>query len=314
MKDTVIDFGQKLRNFCATLNNYSDDQLDQITKNGNSGKYKYLIFGKEVAKTGTPHLQIYCELKNSRSFDSIRTEFFNAHIEKRKGTAQEAADYCKKEEDYTEYGQISFQGKRSDLNQVREIVKESNSMRKVVEVATSYQSVRMAQCILQYNEPPRPYGRREVHVHWGDTGTGKTYDVYQKHPDVYSPVSFKWWDGYDGQKVVLLDDIRGDFCKFHEMLMLTGERPFRVECKGGSRQAVYDTIYITCSMHPSELWSTIEDKSQFLDRITTIKHYTGDSKREILSGAEVVEQKSGVILTPPSAPTEEKKISEEEMW
>jgi hypothetical protein len=193
-----------------------------------------------------------------------------------------------KDGEFEETGTMNVgQGKRTDIEVVREVIKETNSMGAVMEVAGSYQAAKMGEMILKYNEPPRPYGPRRVIWRWGGTGTGKTYGVYQEHPDVFVPLSFKWWDGYDGHKVVLLDDIRGDYCKFHEILMLTGERPFRVESKGGSRQAVYDTIYITSPFHPADMWQTIEDKSQLLDRITEIVHFDGESRRNRSSGTEV---------------------------
>lgn len=252
-----------------------------------AGDCEYAVVGKEVGESGTPHLQGFLYYRNARSFASVKKALPGGHIEAANGNIEQNARYCEKDGEFVTFGIKPKQGKRSDLDAVRDILKETGSMAQVCETATSYQAAKMGEMILKYNEQPRAYGARRVVWHWGDTGTGKTYKVYKDHPEVFCPMSFKWWDGYDGHKVVLLDDIRGDFCKFHEILMLTGERPFRVESKGGSRQAIYDTIYITSPFHPSDLWQTIEDKSQLLDRIDQIVHFEGTSKRHRSGDTEV---------------------------
>lgn len=269
----------KTRSYCLTINNWTDEQLQSFEDEAEQAAYA--VCGKEVGASGTRHLQCYIRFKNQRSFMAVKKLFPTAHIEVAKGDDKDNEEYCTKDDtDARIWGTPKKPGTRNDLKRVRDVLKETGKMADVVEVATSYQSVRMAECILKYNEPTRAYGRRNVYWYYGATGTGKTFTIYEKHPDVFTPQSFKWWEGYDHHKVVLLDDIRGDYCKFHEMLMLTGERPFRVECKGGSRQAAYDDIYITSPYHPKDLWHTVEDKSQLLDRITEIRHFTGDSKRQ----------------------------------
>ena len=43
----------RTRNYCYTLNNYTNEEYDTILKL----KCKYNIIGKEVGENGTPHLQ-----------------------------------------------------------------------------------------------------------------------------------------------------------------------------------------------------------------------------------------------------------------
>lgn len=42
---------------------------------------------------------------------------------------------------------------------------------------------------------------------YGPPGTGKTRYVHEKYDDIYDKGQNKWWDGYTGQKVVLIDDL-----------------------------------------------------------------------------------------------------------
>ena len=101
----------------------------------------------------------------------------------------------------------------------------------------------------------------------------------------------KWWEGYDGQEVVIINDYRKDFCKFHELLNLLDRYPYRVECKGGSRQFTSKTIVITTPLSPEETWEnrTSEDLGQLLRRIDNILFFG--------NGTEL-EQRSRVILIP----------------
>lgn len=269
------------RKWFLTINNYSEDEL-QMARDQIKG-CNYGAVTKEVGKEcGTPHLHIWLHYKNARSFAKIKKTFPRANIMVGKGNDAQAQAYLTKDGPLeAEFGTMSKQGSRGDLEEIRELLKTEPSMRKVVDIASTYQAAKMGEMILKYNEPKRAYGPRKVFWHYGETGLGKSWVAEMTYgDDLFTPVNYKWWDGYDGHKVVLLDDIRGDFCKFHEILKLTGESGFRVETKGGSRQAVYDIIYITSPFHPSELWQTIENKSQLLDRITEIRHFTGESKRK----------------------------------
>lgn len=42
---------------------------------------------------------------------------------------------------------------------------------------------------------------------WGKAGIGKTLSVTTDHPDYYEKDKSKYWNGYVGQPVVLVDDV-----------------------------------------------------------------------------------------------------------
>ena len=157
-------------------------------------------------------------------------------------------------------------------------------MASVVEVATSTQSVRMAELWLKYNEPKRPIGLNiEIHWRYGSSGQGKTRWVWEKHGlAVFTPTTYKWWEGYDGHKIVLIDEFRGDWCKFGELLKLTDIYPYTVETKGGSRQIQATCWYITSCKHPTQVYNpeafdAQEKVDQLLRRLTSITHVGVDA-------------------------------------
>jgi len=242
---------------------------------------KYGLSVHEIGKKrGTPHMHCWLHFEEAKSWTYIMKAHPGCDVRAGKGTDAHAKAYLSKENEPTEVGTPTAQGKRNDIAEVREILQETNSMRTVVQNVNSYQAVKFGELYLKYAEEPRPYGTRTVKWYWGPAGRGKTYAAEHEYPDAYKKSgAHKWWDGYDGHKVVIFDDIRGDFCKFHEMLTMTGEMAFRVENKGGSRQALYDTVIVTSCFRPTALWETIEDKDQLLGRITEIKEFDGPDRR-----------------------------------
>lgn len=111
----------------------------------------------------------------------------------------------------------------------------------------------------------------KVHVYWyyGNTGTGKTRRVLEQCSP-FIPLSFKWWDGYQGQDSVLLDDLRPTWCSPEQLLRLLDpyRYQYRVEVKGGSRPLIATKIFITTPWHPEDFWKDLkEDPKQLMRRI-----------------------------------------------
>lgn len=69
---------------------------------------------------------------------------------------------------------------------------------------------------------------------------------------------------------MLIDDLRSSFCPYDEFLKLIDRYPYKVECKGGSRQLLAETIIITTPFHPEEVWNTNEDLEQLMGRLHSI--------------------------------------------
>ena len=258
----------KSQNYCFTINNYTEEDLESCK----NLKYNYIIIGDEIGENQTRHLQGYINFRNQVHFTALKKKIPRAHIEKCKGNAIQNINYCSKDSIIYEDGnKPGIQGKRTDLEKVKEIVLDTGKMRDVVLEATSYQSVRMAEKILEYHEKKRNW-KPIVKWYYGPTGSGKSKLAYEESPDGYTAgESNKWWQGYDAHENVIIDDFRKDFIKFHELLKLLDRYPYLIECKGGSRQFLAKKIIITSPFHPEEIYNTREDIEQLLRRIDEIK-------------------------------------------
>jgi len=114
---------QQSKNWCFTLNNYSTDEQLLITAL-HPEKVSYLVYGRETGEEGTPHLQGYFVAKTRQRLTSVKKWIPRAHFEVAKGTPEQNLEYCSKEEDYDEFGEIptSKKGTRNDLQDFKDAV------------------------------------------------------------------------------------------------------------------------------------------------------------------------------------------------
>lgn len=271
----------KARGYCFTINNYGEE--DEIAVHNLAKEAKYIVVGKEVGETGTPHYQGYVFFENPRAFNSVKKFIPRAHIEKAIQTPQVNATYCKKQNNVLlEKGEVPQAGKRNDIDHIRDVVKETPRMKVVVNEATSHQAIKVAEIWLKYNEEPRKW-KPEVRWYYGSTGSGKTRTAREwLGEDVYTAMSTaKWWEGYDAHENVLIDDFRKNWILFNDLLRLLDRYEYRVEVKGGSRQFVAKRIAITAPYHPNDMYDGREDINQLIRRIDEII-LVGDDPRRFL--------------------------------
>lgn len=254
-----------------TLNNYTEETYSSLLSLLRSNT-KYWIVGKEVAPTtGTPHLQGYVEFNVQRTVNSVIKSFKGCHVEIRRGTREQARDYCAKGGDFEEH-QDGFQpqGTRTDLKQ------NFTTMREAVIEADSYQAIKKAECYLTWHEEKRDW-KPEVHWFYGETGTGKSRKArYILGDDVYTKnEASKWWNGYDGHADVIIDDFRDSWWSLTEMLRLLDRYECKIETKGGMRQFRPRRIIVTSAIAPSACYqNTGESIKQLIRRIDRVEQFT----------------------------------------
>jgi hypothetical protein len=246
-------------------------------------EFNVMTCSKEVCPdTENLHLQGAVTWKRSYSLAALKKLHAKAHWEIQKCVQDNNYERKRGSEVLIDQDNRKKKGARTDIENIKTIVKSSGSMRDVVEAATSVQSIRMAEIWLKYCEAPRPISPAPaIHWRWGTSGVGKTREIWDTHDinEVFTPVSYKWWEGYDGHKVVLIDELRGDWCTFGQLLKITDRYPFRVETKGGSRQMLASEIWITSCKPPELLYNpnhfdSNERVDQLTRRITTITEVT----------------------------------------
>lgn len=114
--------GARHRNYCLTVNNYTDADEKNFLDLRESNVLSYFVYGREIGANGNPHLQAYVELARQYRFSQVRTLFPRAHLEPRRGTQAQAVAYCKKDGEIVEDGIPRAQGARSDMEEIKTLM------------------------------------------------------------------------------------------------------------------------------------------------------------------------------------------------
>lgn len=113
------------KNWCFTLNNYTDEdvlRLNNLVSTNN--RVTYLIYGKEVAESGTPHLQGFVSLNQKTRMAMIKNILGgNPHLEVARNV-NASIIYCKKDGEWEEFGtREGGKGSRNDIDEFKTAVK-----------------------------------------------------------------------------------------------------------------------------------------------------------------------------------------------
>lgn len=283
------------RSICFTLNNPTDDEVSQLKVK--LSELKYAVFQLERGESGTLHVQGYAVSATPKRLGGWKTiTGARAHIERAAGTAAQNREYCTKEEgrepgiEPWEHGRMPVQGQRNDIEAAVEEIKEGATIGAIIErhpeVFVKY-SRGLNQVRLQYQARRR--WKTEVFWFYGATGTGKSLEASERFPEAYYKMpTNKWWDGYDGDDVVIIDDYRRDLCSFGDLLRLFDRYPLLVESKGGTINFLARTIVVTTPKSPRETWEgrSEEDIKQLLRRVEHVKHFVRLGERVVDDGSE----------------------------
>nr|QOR29567.1 replication associated protein [Bat associated circovirus] len=258
------------RNFCFTLNNYSEGDIASLP----SLKYSYICYGKEIGESGTPHLQGYIEFDNPKRLTTLKKINNKIHWETRKGTQMQAIQYCQKDGSFIEDGKKKHQGQRNDLIKLKQRLQEGITMKEVTNEFNGVQAYRMAEIWFRYNEPKRNWKPKVTWI-YGESGSGKTKLAETLlSENYYAKPQNKWWDGYDGDTDVLIDDFRSTQMELATLCRVLDRYRCLVEVKGGHRQLLAKNIVITSIIHPSVAYKFFETDEepikQLLRRIDNI--------------------------------------------
>lgn len=257
------------RNCVFTLNNYTDDDVDRILK----WDCKYVIVGKETAPTtGTKHLQGYVEWGRSVRLSTLKNLCKRTHWEARKGTASQAIDYCKKDNDFVENGSPSEQGSRNDLKKLKESIMNGESVDNILlDNPSIYHQYGRTLTKIEDLRLRKQY-RTEMTKgiwYWGPTGVGKSHKAYENfHPDTHYvyPNDNGWWDGYTQQHTVIINEFRGQIT-YSELLDLVDKWPKTVKRRNREPMPFTSKVcIITSSLHPKDVYHNLAQNDK-LDQL-----------------------------------------------
>nr|WPR18722.1 MAG: replication polyprotein [Chemarfal virus 269] len=258
---------KRSRGWCFTLNNYEEADISDISKIEST----YLVFGKEVGASGTPHLQGFVYFANARAGKSVKKAVSpRSHVESLKGTPKQAADYCKKEGDFVEFGVLPEQGKRDDLKAVvDDVYKGKVPLDQLLlnepEMYHQYGRTLEKADDLRRNKLKRTEMTRGLWI-WGPSGVGKSH----RAADYASLFGYKstyfhklndrgWWDTYDNEDVVIINEFRGEL-SYSDILLLCDKWPYSVPRRCRSPCSFTSkVVIITSDRPPEQIFNRVEE-------------------------------------------------------
>jgi len=260
------------RNFVFTLNNYTETELARIERYPE--EVRFVAYSKEVGESGTPHLQGYVVYWQAVRFAKAKQFLRRAHFEVMHGTLAQSEKYCSKQSSLIKHGDEPAQGRRTDIITVKRKIDEGATVMDIMEDESCFNTcLRNERALSKYQNHVQMKKRRklgrvvpEVHIRVGPTRSGKTTYVYQRHgyENVYNVMDCtgNWFDGYNGESVVLFDDVRaGSIPIVSLFLRITEGDPINVQIKGSAVLWFPKYIYFTSNELPREWWPKIDNRN-----------------------------------------------------
>jgi hypothetical protein len=251
------------RFWCFTLNNYTQDELGNLDAWCADEDVEYAVLGREIGDSGTPHIQGYIQFVSRKRIGSLRGRFARAHFEIARCPAKAAA-YCKKDGEYSEFGEAgrvptrAERGVRTLAASRREELADTYRMGgpSAAEAADPALWAYNGHTLIR-NVHRAPLPRPDISGVWyfGPPGTGKSKLAWERYPCAYpKPSTTKWWNGYRGESVAIIDDLSPATISYQHLLVWVDRYPCLVETKGGMMPLEVSTIVVTSNYRPEEVW------------------------------------------------------------
>ena len=236
-------------NWCFTLNNYSDEEYERLQ----GLDCRYIVLGKEVGLFGTPHIQGFVVMHKAVRMSAMKKVNLRAHWESARGSAQQAAEYCKKDGDYWEKGDCPLQQGASEVvrwESSKTMAREGKIDDIPADIYIRYYRTLKEIAKDHMVQPPDAEDVTGVWI-YGAPGVGKSRKARIDYPKAYLKMQNKWWDGYQGEEFVILDDFDSKELGHH--LKIWADRyAFLAETKGGAVAIRPKKFVITSNYAPDD--------------------------------------------------------------
>lgn len=302
----VRPYNSYVKYVCFTLNNPGVSGAEYARKLGDLKSIKAFVFQLEKGSEGTPHFQGYLEMGTSRTFSLVKKLLGGrVHLEKRKGSPQQAIEYCKKccTEFYKtkahkdecskeridgpwENGDFTLkseQGRRTDLEKVVQTIQDTNSLREVVRCHPT-SCIRYSKGIqFVYTNLKAPTSNKvpRVVLYYGETGTGKTRCALSGSTAFKKSGSNQWFDGYDNEDTLVIDDFGGKLARMPltDLLVYLDRYAVKLPVKGSFVDRNCSRIIVTTNIHPRQWYDYSARESHYAAlkrRFSEVIYFTMD--------------------------------------
>lgn len=232
-------FKKQARSFHLVFNASVLTKIEEFRKIIEMKPLRYSLCRRGLNKRGEEHAHVYVCF--TRPVQLSSKNCFGAHIAKCRGSPKQNVDYiCSHHPDLIwEIGSMP-KGKENINDTWEQFVEDIHNGcvdkdSKMYARYRSYADRRMAE-LKVHEDYEGDLKAKNIWI-WGPSRTGKTYWArHFSNKRIYVKPINKWWDGYDGQEVVIIEDIDPDSCQHlaHYMKVWADRYPFTAALKGSS--------------------------------------------------------------------------------
>lgn len=295
---------------------FDNTYLLNVLKEKLRDKVVYILVCQESHEDGGLHSHAFvklCTPLNSTNMRFFDVDGHHAHIETVRNVKSWIA-YVKKERNWVEFGVSPLTVEKMSKKERNERILRDGIAKCVEDGVIDLMNVQRYIAGVEALRIMNQKQREVPVVYWfyGSTGTGKTRKAVQIGGDDYwiSSNNLRWFDGYRGQKVAIIDDIRSNSCPFNFLLRLLDRNVLNVEIKGGYTAWTPQKIIITCPVHwerlfvnheTGETWDNID---QLKRRIHIVRNFDEEpwgpaDEQEPVEAPTQQESLSSIRLPPP---------------
>lgn len=285
----------RARRWCFTLNNYTEEECDTISK----VKCEYLIYGFETGENETPHLQGYIVFKNPKSFNALKKIIPRAHLEKAVGTNRENYMYCSKQDKNPfEKGTLP-DDKHTKVNLKKELKRDPINGQKIAAAKRICYGIELEQEMFKEIRLDM-LSKPEIIYIYGASGSGKTYWAIKdsllhygrKETSLlrFDKSGFAHCNNPQADSLVWME-FRPSCLDAATFLELTDGYGCHLNVKHGGMYIRPKAIYICSILPPDQIYKE-EINTQFQRRITRFVDKDKDPYHNYIDEGETVEWNS----------------------
>ncbi len=240
---------------------------------------RYCLYQREISpETKRKHYQGYIEFFDCRTKGQVKKVLGECHLEARKGSRTEARNYCRKKKSAIPNTLFEFGTWREDVTRKRklsDLLKTNITLDDLIENTPHFYVMyhRGLEKLYAFRKAKQAKKFRNVVVEVliGPTGSGKTRRAAGEADHFFVPCSDRlWFDGYRGERTLILDDFYGNI-KYSLLLRILDGYELQLPIKGGFIWAGWTKVIITSNAEPGD-WYKKGFTPALARRITNIEH------------------------------------------